>query len=79
VRSEVYLRFGGISHLHHQGDSYSSLIELMMEAANTSETSEKFYQTAWHNKPEDTDLNIRGRENSKFHLLTSSSFNLFFS
>jgi hypothetical protein len=29
-------------------------ISLMMEAASTSETSVNFYQTTWHNIPEDS-------------------------
>jgi hypothetical protein len=28
----------------------------MLEAANTSETLVNFYQTAWHNNPEDSHL-----------------------
>jgi hypothetical protein len=32
---------------HHQGD------DLMMEAANTSETSVNLFQTTWHNIPEE--------------------------
>jgi hypothetical protein len=31
-------------------------ITLMMEAASTSKTSETFYQTTWHNNPEDSHL-----------------------
>jgi hypothetical protein len=32
----------------------SGLIALMMEAARTSEMSVNFYQTTWHNNPEDS-------------------------
>jgi hypothetical protein len=39
---EVYRRFRGVL-----------LIALMMEAANTSETSLNFYQITWCNSPED--------------------------
>jgi hypothetical protein len=46
---EVYLRFRGACCLHHQG-------ALMMGAAGTYETSVNFYQTAWHNNPEDSHL-----------------------
>jgi hypothetical protein len=35
----------------------SSLV-LMMEAESTSETSINFYQTTWHNNPEDSLLGI---------------------
>jgi hypothetical protein len=31
-------------------------IALMMEAASTSEMSINFYQTTWHNNPEDSHL-----------------------
>jgi ABC-type dipeptide/oligopeptide/nickel transport system permease component len=37
----------------------------MLEAASTSETSVNFYQTMWHNNPEDSHLH-RGRVNSMF-------------
>jgi hypothetical protein len=39
----------------------------MMEAANTSETSVNFYETARRNIPEDSHLKTRRRENLKFH------------
>jgi hypothetical protein len=34
----------------------ASIIALIMEAASTSETSVNFYQTTWHNIPEDSHL-----------------------
>jgi hypothetical protein len=34
----------------------ASIITLMMEAASTSVTSVNFYQTTWHNSPEDSHL-----------------------
>jgi hypothetical protein len=37
----------------------------MMEAANTSETSVKFYQTTRHYNPEDSHFLTRGREKLK--------------
>jgi hypothetical protein len=43
------------------------LIALMMEAANTSETSVNFYQTTGSNNPEDSHLHTRRRENLKSH------------
>jgi hypothetical protein len=43
------------------------LIALMMEAASTSETSVKFYQTARCNIPKDSHLHTRRRENLKSH------------
>jgi hypothetical protein len=42
-------------------------IALMMEAANTSETSVNFYQTTRHNNPEESHLHTRCRENIKSH------------
>jgi hypothetical protein len=45
----------------------SLLITLMMEAASTSETSVNFYQTTWHNNPEDSHLHIHCHENLKSH------------
>jgi hypothetical protein len=41
------------------------MIALMMEAALTSETSVKFYQTTRRNNPEDSHLHTRRRENIK--------------
>jgi hypothetical protein len=35
-------------------NSDKELIALMMEAASTSETTVNFYQTTWHNNPEDS-------------------------
>jgi hypothetical protein len=54
---------------------------LIMEAANTSETSVNFYETAWHNNPEDSHLHPRRRENlksyiSKVHLSYPVGFKL---
>jgi hypothetical protein len=46
---------------------------LMMEAANTSETSVNFYQTTGRNIPEDSHLHTRRRENLKSHQYISSS------
>jgi hypothetical protein len=42
-------------------------IALMMEAANTSETSVNFYETTRRNITEDSHLRIRRRENLKSH------------
>jgi hypothetical protein len=39
----------------------------MMEAASTSETTAYFYQTTRRNKPEDSHLHMRRRENLKSH------------
>jgi hypothetical protein len=33
-----------------------TIIALVMEAANIAETSVNFYQTTWHNNPEDSHL-----------------------
>jgi hypothetical protein len=63
---EVYRRFRGACCLHHPGDR-SGIIALMMEAANTSETSVNFYQTAWRNDTEDSHVHTRRRENLKSH------------
>jgi hypothetical protein len=38
---------------------------LMMEAACTSETLVKFYQTTWRYNPEDSHLHTHRRENLK--------------
>jgi hypothetical protein len=43
----------------------SLLFALIMEAANTSETSENFHQTIWYYSPEDSHLNTHHRENLK--------------
>jgi hypothetical protein len=48
---------------------YWRFIALMMEAASTSETSVRFYQTTWRNNPEDSHLHTRRRENLKSHPL----------
>jgi hypothetical protein len=50
--------------IHHQGEEF---IVLMIEAANTSETSVNFYQTTRRNIPEDSHLHTRRRENLKSH------------
>jgi hypothetical protein len=47
----------------------TSNIVLMMEEANTSETSVNFYQTTRRNNPEDSHLHARRRENLKSHAL----------
>jgi hypothetical protein len=39
-----------------------------MEAADISETSVNFYQTRWHNNPEDSYLHVQLRENLKSHI-----------
>jgi hypothetical protein len=44
-----------------------ALIALMMEAANTSETSVNFYPTTRRNTPEDSLFHTRRRENLKSH------------
>jgi hypothetical protein len=49
---EVYRRFRGTCYLYHQG----------------AETSVNFYQTTWHNNPEDSHLHIRRREKSEISL-----------
>jgi hypothetical protein len=41
------------------------MMALMMEAASTSETSVKFYQTTRRYSPEDSHLHTRRRENLK--------------
>jgi hypothetical protein len=45
-----------------------AIIDLMMEAARASETSTNFYLTTRRNKPDDSHLHIRRRENLKSHL-----------
>jgi hypothetical protein len=57
---EVYRRSRGASCLH---------LALMMEAASTSETSVNFQQTFRRNRPEDSHLHTRRRENLKCHCL----------
>jgi hypothetical protein len=49
-------------------DVLKMAIALMMEAANTSETSINVYQTTRRNNPEDSHLHARRRGNLKFHL-----------
>jgi hypothetical protein len=44
-----------------------------MEAARTSETSVNFYQTTWHNNPEDSHLHTCRSENLKSYLMINSS------
>jgi hypothetical protein len=44
-------------------------IALMMEAASTSETSVKFYQTTRCNSPEESNLPTRRRDNLKFQII----------
>jgi hypothetical protein len=46
----------------------STIIALMMEAANISETSVNFYQTIKRNNPEDSHLHIRRCGNWKSQL-----------
>jgi hypothetical protein len=40
-----------------------AIIALVMEAANTSETSVNFYQTTQHNNPKDSHLHIHHHDN----------------
>jgi hypothetical protein len=47
------------------------------EAANTSETSVKFYQTTRRNNPEDSNFHTRRRENLKSQVM-SLVFTIFF-
>jgi hypothetical protein len=56
---ELYRLFRGACCLHHQN---------MMEAASTSETSVKFYNTTRRNNPEGSHLYTRRRENLKSHI-----------
>jgi hypothetical protein len=48
-----------------------AMIALMMEAANISETSVNFHQTARRNTPEDSYLHYRRRKSLKSHLMES--------
>jgi hypothetical protein len=43
------------------------VIDLMMEAASTSEMLVNFYQTTQLNNPEDSHLHTHCRENLKYH------------
>jgi stress response protein YsnF len=43
----------------------ASVIDLMVEAVQTSETSVNLYQSAWHCNPEDSHLHTHRRENLK--------------
>jgi hypothetical protein len=53
----------------------SSLVEVYRQFRDacclhrTSETSVKFYQTTWHNNPEDSHLHTHHHENLKSHLV----------
>jgi hypothetical protein len=49
----------------------SIISALMMEAANTSETTVYFYQTTRHNSPEDSHFYTRRRENSNLTKIES--------
>jgi hypothetical protein len=49
------------------------LLSLMMEAANTSETSVNFYQTTRRNNPEDSHFHSRCPENLKSHNVRTRS------
>jgi hypothetical protein len=44
---------------------YAYIIALIMEAVSTSKMSVNFYQTTRRNKPEDSQLHTRRRENLK--------------
>jgi hypothetical protein len=61
---EVCRRFRGTCCLHQQA---------IKEAASTSETSVKFYQTTRHYKPEDSLLHTRRRENFKSYIAETVS------
>jgi hypothetical protein len=45
------------------------IIALMMVAVSSSETSVSFYQISRCNKPEDSHLHTRRRENLKSHIV----------
>jgi hypothetical protein len=47
---------------------FCSDIALIMEVADTSETSVNFYRTTRRDNPEDSHLHTRRRENLKSHL-----------
>jgi hypothetical protein len=51
--------------------SFRGAIALMMVAASTSETSINFYQTTWHNNPEDSHLHSGSTRRKKcaLHLI----------
>jgi hypothetical protein len=61
---EVYEHFRGACCLHHQGDD-DLLTALMTRASSTSEMSVNYYQTTWHNIPEDSHLQTQYCENLK--------------
>jgi hypothetical protein len=50
--------------IHQVGDR-------MMEAASTSEILVKFYQTTWHNNPENSHLHTHHHKNLKSHQVFS--------
>jgi hypothetical protein len=47
-----------------------SLIDLMLEAARTSETSVNIELRTWHYIPEDSELYTRRSENLKSHIMS---------
>jgi hypothetical protein len=57
-----------VSHEHTPYSTPTAIIALMMEAASTSKTSVKYYQTTGRNFPEDSHLHTRRRENLKSQL-----------
>jgi hypothetical protein len=64
---EAFQHFTGACCLHYQGDPLIAL----METASTSETSVKFHRTTRRNKPQDSRLHTRRRENLKSHLINA--------
>jgi hypothetical protein len=60
--------------LGHELARWMLMDALMMEEANTSETSVNFYQTTRRNNPEDSHLQTRRRENLKSHNMNLSLF-----
>lgn len=58
--------FGGTFCLHLQGDGW--LMNLMMDAARSFESSVSFYQTTLRSIPEDIHLQTRRLESLKSHL-----------